>query len=59
MKEFIVTMPFTGIAMKTIEAENEKEAIAKFLDESTFPIKNYASGQEAEIQQIEFCEKIV
>ncbi len=31
-KEYTIRMPFTGVAIKTIEAETEEEAIEKFHD---------------------------
>lgn len=59
MKNFTVIMPFTGIAVRTIEAETEQEAIEKFLDDSTFPVINPKKDNDVDIEQIEFASKIV
>lgn len=59
MKNFTVIMPFTGIAVRTIEAETEQEAIEKFLDDSTFPVINPKKDNDVDIEHIEFASKIV
>lgn len=53
MKEFTITMPFTGIAVRSIEAETIGEALKKFNDETTFPAMVKTSETDAEIEQWE------
>lgn len=35
MKDYIVEVPFTGVAVITVQADNEKEAIALAIDNVT------------------------
>lgn len=48
-KEFTIMMPFTGVAIRTVEAETEEEAIEKFHEEVT----------SSDFEQWECVEQIV
>jgi hypothetical protein len=59
LKVFTVVMPFTGIAVREIEAETEEQAIEKFLEDSTFPSMQRTTETDVEIEGWEFHEQIV
>jgi hypothetical protein len=59
MKKFGITMPFTGIAYREIEAETEEEAIEKFLDTTSLPTMTKDTETDADVEEWAFTETIV
>ena len=59
MATYGITMPFTGIIYREIEAESEEEALAKFNEETTFPTPKRDMVTDGEIVDWNICENIV
>lgn len=59
LREFVVTMPFSGIAVRTVHAETEEEAIEIALNDSTFPVGSPDDKYDVDILEIELHRHIV
>lgn len=57
-KDYTVTMPFTGTATRTIEAESKEAAIEIFLSTSNINIASQRNEADAEVLEIQFTEII-